>query len=245
MPPPSRDIRTSFCFSLNNGADINAVDIRNDAALHQALNNRRHNLALLLIDRGADVVSAGRSGTTPLHWAAAMGFPDIIARLVQGGADLEVQDGAGQTPLAVAIERNEKPSADLLGAWERPDRTLPSRGTDGPGLASGSATNEVAALEGEHQHGERGCSDGVQRGDRIEYVDPSGPTPPRSGPRPVAVRKKFKGSTSSRLAGPSSPRRQRTMRGRSTTRPLRNASLTAWPTMISPARTKWPRVLRW
>jgi ankyrin repeat protein len=71
--------------------------------LYFAAANNSLGVALLLIDRGADVnnyYSLGR--TTALHGAASYDSFDVANLLIDRGADIEAQDTAGLTPLHFA-----------------------------------------------------------------------------------------------------------------------------------------------
>ena len=59
----------------------------------------------LLLSAGADpnVRRDGRTGETPLHWAASSDDADVAAALIDGGADLEADGGSIGTPLANAV----------------------------------------------------------------------------------------------------------------------------------------------
>lgn len=56
----------------------------------------------LLVERGADVNSAGEHGWTALHGAAYKGVDAVVRLLVERGARTEVLDEYGQTPLSIA-----------------------------------------------------------------------------------------------------------------------------------------------
>ena len=230
---------------LNNGADINAVDIRNDAALHQALNNRQHDLALLLIDKGAAVASAGRYGTTPLHWAAAMGFPDIIARLVQRGADLEVE--TAQDKLRWPLQSNEtsSPRRTSFSARGDPIGPYPAEALTARAWLA-DQLNEVAALEGEHGRLEK---EDVLTAFNNATGSSVGPLRPETQARVWAeVRRRLEETEGVDLVAVgraffSSP-------ATGGEGPIDNEIAakyvsTAWPTRTSPARTKWPLASRW
>ena len=87
--------------------DVNLTDMRGDAALHIAINNREEAIARSLLERGADAKVAGRYRMTPLHWAAELGLPELIPLLVAKGADLSAKNAASETPLATAITYRE------------------------------------------------------------------------------------------------------------------------------------------
>jgi ankyrin repeat protein len=106
---------------LTGRANLNLTDLRGDAALHIALNNREEAIARILLEHGADAKVAGRYRMTPLHWAAELGLVELIPALVAKGADLSAKNAAAETPLASAIAYRE-PAAEAalrsLGAKE-------------------------------------------------------------------------------------------------------------------------------
>ena len=67
-----------------------------------------------MVELGADVNEARRSGGTALHTATRFGANDIIQYLVENGADLSAKDRFGRTPLEEAEFEAPKPTIDLL-----------------------------------------------------------------------------------------------------------------------------------
>ncbi|HKQ97109.1 MAG TPA: ankyrin repeat domain-containing protein [Candidatus Polarisedimenticolia bacterium] len=75
--------------------------------LHLAAFFGHHELAALLLERGADVNARSKSATigpenTPLHAACANKQVEVARLLVERGADVNARDGSGFTPLALA-----------------------------------------------------------------------------------------------------------------------------------------------
>lgn len=68
-------------------------------ALAYACKFARSDVALFLLDRGADPAAADGFNMTALHWAAANGCIDVIKRLLAEGAPLEVENTWGGTVL--------------------------------------------------------------------------------------------------------------------------------------------------
>lgn len=105
--------------ALDQGADVNVTatvkihtgqEVSGLTALHlaSALNDDPE-VAMLLLDRGADIRANDGFGHTPLHWAAGLNNnPDVVALLLDRGADIEAGiDGdwlspSGITPLHLA-----------------------------------------------------------------------------------------------------------------------------------------------
>ena len=72
--------------------------------LHVAARYGHHQLATLLIRKGARVDDQDCSGTTPLHLAALYGFADTVNVLLNMNATVEMKDKNGRTPLEVVLE---------------------------------------------------------------------------------------------------------------------------------------------
>jgi ankyrin repeat protein len=82
--------------------------------LADAIENDRRELALELIDDGADVNAAQGDGTTPLHWAAYRLDVDLVMRLVAKGAAASTQNRYGATPLGEAAKAANAEIVELL-----------------------------------------------------------------------------------------------------------------------------------
>ncbi|MCA9795600.1 MAG: ankyrin repeat domain-containing protein, partial [Candidatus Eremiobacteraeota bacterium] len=59
-------------------------------------------LALVMIDKGADVKAQDKRGFTALHHAAGMGDVELVKLLLAKGASKEVSNEDGKTPLDMA-----------------------------------------------------------------------------------------------------------------------------------------------
>ena len=78
--------------------------------------NRRLELALLLLDAGADVNAADANGTTPLHRAAHGGNKAAAQLLLDRGAQVNAEEMGGVTPLLIARDNHDKELESLLSA---------------------------------------------------------------------------------------------------------------------------------
>jgi uncharacterized protein len=83
--------------------------------LQSAAAAKETEIARLLIASGANVNARQvEMGFTPLHEAAANGNVELAQLLIEKGADINSATTDGKTPLALAIERNQQFTAELL-----------------------------------------------------------------------------------------------------------------------------------
>jgi uncharacterized protein len=102
------------------GEDVNGQDLFG-TPLHWAAAKGRLAIAVILIDRGADLESSGEpEAARPLHTAALNGQAEMAALLIQRGAKVDSRDAAGRTALMIAA------------GFQHPDvaRTLLAAGAD-------------------------------------------------------------------------------------------------------------------
>ena len=84
-------------------------DIAQITPLHRACDNGDMELAMALVDRGADVDARTVFQSTPLHYACHDGYMELAMALVDRGADVDAVDDNQRTPLLFACVngRNE------------------------------------------------------------------------------------------------------------------------------------------
>jgi hypothetical protein len=75
---------------LKHGANINGDGFieKKDTPLLAACSLHADQLALYLIEKGANIYHAGCHGGTALHWAAWTGRPVLVKKLVEKGAEI-------------------------------------------------------------------------------------------------------------------------------------------------------------
>jgi ankyrin repeat protein len=78
------------------------------------------NIALDLIELGADVNAKCRDNTTPLHAAAHWNEPTIVQKLLEAGALTTEKDCNGCTPLDLAKCRKLVEVIKILENWQNP-----------------------------------------------------------------------------------------------------------------------------
>ena len=84
--------------------------------LHAAVAGGRTDVALLLIQRGAEVNARDSGRHTPLHIAAENGNAAVVEALLTHGADPHAVDAEDRTPLSRAAARNHAAIVDLINA---------------------------------------------------------------------------------------------------------------------------------
>jgi ankyrin repeat protein len=93
---------------LATGATVNDVEPRSkDSPLLAALKNDKIDVAVFLLDSGADPLHQDRNNVTPLHWAANWGRIDLGERLLAAGADVDAPTRHGECPIHYATLRGQ------------------------------------------------------------------------------------------------------------------------------------------
>ena len=72
------------------------------------------NVALLLIQNGAELNLTDKNSQSALHLACFYGKEEMTSLLVQSGCDIELHDSQGQRPIDVAMEMGNTDTAQLL-----------------------------------------------------------------------------------------------------------------------------------
>ena len=100
---------------IRQGADLNATDgEKKRTPLRWVAEYGLTEIAIALIDNGADVNAADQDDKTPLHCAAENGRMEIALALIEKGAKVDVANKYGDTPLRLAIEKGHKEIALAL-----------------------------------------------------------------------------------------------------------------------------------
>jgi ankyrin repeat protein len=100
------------------GTDLNLKDPNpvgnKDTALGMAAAFGKTEVAIALIEVGAEVNPRNKDGSTPLHQAAFLCYPKIVQALVDKGADKNARNNSGST----ALEGVELPWATAKGIYD-------------------------------------------------------------------------------------------------------------------------------
>jgi uncharacterized protein len=87
---------------IDDGADVNGVDVDGATALHWAVYADQLEAAQLLLAAGAEPTRKSRYGVAPLYLAAVNGNPAMIESLLKAGADARAFGPNGETMLMTA-----------------------------------------------------------------------------------------------------------------------------------------------
>lgn len=102
---------------LQRGADPNvpADNPMRVTALHAAVAGQHTEIALTLLDNGADASAVQQAGWTPLHQAADHGDTALVAALLAAGASASATNDAGVTARSLAEAKGHTAVLALLG----------------------------------------------------------------------------------------------------------------------------------
>ena len=102
-------------FLVKAGAKLNKQSFKKLTALHMALEkNINPQIALHLIQSGANVTAVDEDGNTALHYAVGIKNLEIVKAMIKAGADLEHENGELNTPLMIAVAADDLQMMQLL-----------------------------------------------------------------------------------------------------------------------------------
>ena len=105
---------TTVEFLLKHGAEINVRNKYGETPLFLAVQSKRLENVVLLLNAGADLsIADSDDGESPLERAAGRGLPEIMKVLIEHGADVDRVNN-GRTPLMKATEWNQPDAVDAL-----------------------------------------------------------------------------------------------------------------------------------
>ena len=121
---------------LEEGAQVDAVDVRGHTPLHQVLLGNHHyqsfsmskwdlenhprrvlRLAQRLLENGADINAQNKDQETPLHLASCLRLHEMARLLLKHGANVNAKNSQGKSPLQVATRRKGKAMRRLLSEF--------------------------------------------------------------------------------------------------------------------------------
>lgn len=175
---PSRpDKLTEVLAKLHTPAGMEArLEERNETPLLWAVSEGYHDIALTLIEAGADLNAQNSDGNTPLLRAACENRAELASVLIKVGAKLDVQNNDGYTALVLAKRRENRAIVDSLQA-AGVDATLvtrvgPTFAEPGRSLKASREGRRDAALEARILEAIAKLRDGRMAGRQLEkYVN--------------------------------------------------------------------------
>lgn len=148
------------------------LDERDETPLIWAVSEGYHDIALTLIEAGANLDAQNRDGNTALLRAACENRAELASVLIKVGAKLDVQNHDGYTALILARRRDNKAIVDLLRTAGADPSLVTRLGTtfDDPGLSPKAALEgrRHAALEARIIEAITRCRDGRMAGRELE-----------------------------------------------------------------------------
>lgn len=99
---------------LTRNADINAVDINGNTALHTAALNSQLSIVKLLLEKNPNLDIQNKVGNTALHLAVISGNIDIVGELVLKGANTKIRNNDGKYPRDIARANNSAAIFEVL-----------------------------------------------------------------------------------------------------------------------------------
>ncbi|MEI6178056.1 MAG: ankyrin repeat domain-containing protein [Verrucomicrobiota bacterium] len=119
--------------------------------LEQAILRNKAEIAVLLLEKGADANSTNASKRTPLHLAIDRNNPVVITALLKAGAKPNMRDNSGWTPLHHAGAKNQLETARALLDGGADPMTLSDLGGTPLHEAAASGGAEIIKLLLDHK----------------------------------------------------------------------------------------------
>lgn len=132
--------------SLNKGGKPNARP-----PLEQAVMRNKTEIALHLIEAGAETNLVNTSKRTPLHLAIDRNNPEMITALLKAGAKPDLLDSTGWTPLHHAAAKNQLETTKALLDGGANPMTLSELGGTPLHEAAASGSKEIVQLLLDHK----------------------------------------------------------------------------------------------
>ena len=102
------------CTPEKVAAFVNAAGAQERTPLHRACGSNHKDVAIYLVEKGANIGQPDKAGRQPLHWATIGGHTEVGQWLVELGADINAQTSSGMSPLISAAEANNVIAAKFL-----------------------------------------------------------------------------------------------------------------------------------
>lgn len=105
---------------IDLGFDIENSDMRGDSCLSLACTWNHEELALFLLEKGANITVQNHQGNTPLHGACRRGMHKFLERVMalKQVFDVNIQNLEGESLLHACIQPKENNSKDNVFVWK-------------------------------------------------------------------------------------------------------------------------------
>ena len=117
---------------LDHGADVNAVNVQGETALHLSIMIGQHSLTQLLLARGADVTLKNRYGNAPLTLTSLSGSEETVRILFKHDLQRQVQCGILNDAMRMAAFKGQLFLLKMLLAKSSEQASLDSEGRSLP-----------------------------------------------------------------------------------------------------------------
>ena len=127
--------------------DVNSRSFEDNSTPLRLTSMQGHvEIARVLLETGADVMTQDKDGRSPLHWASSSGHVEVARVLLEGGADTNTQDKDRQSPLHLASSKGHLEVARVLLEGGTDASTQDKDGRSPLHLASSKGHVEVARV---------------------------------------------------------------------------------------------------
>lgn len=117
IPPILIAAQKKYCKTVSclirNEVDVNVSDKTHNTPLIYALENKCNDMAMELIEAGADV-KASENKKSPLHLAAELGSKPLVMAILDRGEDINSLDVNDESPLVVAVKNLHEDVVHML-----------------------------------------------------------------------------------------------------------------------------------
>ncbi|CAH1397543.1 unnamed protein product [Nezara viridula] len=99
---------------LDNGAAVDQKDVKSLTPLYHAVRSNEEEMALFLLQRGADLLTRTKSGNTLLHLAVIENSSVALSGLLRFGLEIQIENYQKIPPLFLAVELGYNSLIELL-----------------------------------------------------------------------------------------------------------------------------------
>lgn len=140
---------------LDEGASVQATNIRGQSPLHLAAMTDNVEVVRMLVEGGADIdLAVPGNNIRPLHNAATNGCTHVCEYLLKYGADMDAQTAQGDTALLLAAANGHADIVALLLSFHANHAISNSGGFSAEQLATARGYNSIVNMIQQHSNSE-------------------------------------------------------------------------------------------